>query len=772
MSIRKLLSGLLFVSLVAGVAAPWAGAVVKETQTHTGAKSSKKKHSTKSAKSGRTSSAKSKAAAKKRRAADLRRLRRMNKAFVASADLKPMARQLLQARTRAAYNGVEAYARRHAGTDAGSMANLVLGYAHILDRDYEQAIAPLKKARTGELGDYSDYFLATAYGGTGQAEKTVAALKDFEANHGDSLFLRDAVVIYAEALTAVGRPQDALAELEKYKQPERADVNLTMAHAYMKAGDSGKAAELLRRIYVYIPQASEAAEAKVNLDSLATAGGAMPPSFAERKTRADLLARSGRWSDAAAEYRTLLAEAGGEDRPAVQAALGMALHRTGKNDEARELLESLPDVAGDHNAQALLALAEIARSNGDEDRLKEIVSRLRQNYSTSSYFEDALLLGGNMYLLKPDYDRAIDYYRELQQRFPTGRRGAYAHWKTAWLNFRQGRKDEAKKLFEEQLDWYPTSAEVSAAIYWRARIAEDEGDRSKAAAWYAKLADSFHHYYYAELARGRIAQLGSPADPPQDPVLQKVPAPVPPAEFASGTPVDDLRAQKARLLENAGMIDFAAKELRTAVADGGAGWATREIARMYRDLGKYDRALQTLKRAVPSYYSLEIESLPREAWEGLFPKPYWTDLRRYSQENGLDPFLVASLIRQESEFNPGAVSNANAYGLMQLLPGTGRTVARTLRVRRFQTTSLLSPTTNLQLGTRYFRELVDRYNGRLEYALAAYNAGANRVDAWLADGKFRDTEEFVESIPFTETREYVQAILRNATVYRRLYGTP
>jgi soluble lytic murein transglycosylase len=270
-----------------------------------------------------------------------------------------------------------------------------------------------------------------------------------------------------------------------------------------------------------------------------------------------------------------------------------------------------------------------------------------------------------------------------------------------------------------------------------------------------------------------MAQLGvAPGDPSADPVLGKVPAPTVPADFVGSAPVDDLRAQKARLLENAGMIDFAAKELRTAVADGGAGWATREIARMYRDLGRYDRAIQTLKRAVPSYYSLEIASLPREAWEGLFPKPYWTDLRRYSQANGLDPFLVASLIRQESEFNPGAVSNANAYGLMQLLPTTGRTVARSIGVRRFQTASLLAPTTNIQLGTRHFKELVDRFNGRLEYALASYNAGASRVDTWLAGGSFRDTEEFVESIPFTETREYVQAILRNASIYRRLYGTP
>jgi soluble lytic murein transglycosylase len=235
-------------------------------------------------------------------------------------------------------------------------------------------------------------------------------------------------------------------------------------------------------------------------------------------------------------------------------------------------------------------------------------------------------------------------------------------------------------------------------------------------------------------------------------------------------PDDNIRLEKSRLRMNAGMTDFAMKELRAA--GDGAGWASIEMARIYQDAGQYHRALQTLKRAVPGYFAMEMQQLPRPYWESLFPRPYWTDLKRSALQNDLDPFLVASLIRQESEFNPGAISHADALGLMQLLPTTGRKVAHEMRVRRFSSNQLLTPSLNLHLGTRYFRTMVDHFAGRVEYALAAYNAGADRVQSWLAQGNYRDTEEFVESIPFTETREYVQAIMRNAAIYRQLYGTP
>jgi len=213
-------------------------------------------------------------------------------------------------------------------------------------------------------------------------------------------------------------------------------------------------------------------------------------------------------------------------------------------------------------------------------------------------------------------------------------------------------------------------------------------------------------------------------------------------------------------------------ELQAAAGEEGGGWAPPEQAKVYQDGGRYDRGIEVMKRSVPNYFAVGLPDLPRSYWEALFPRPYWGDLHKYSTLNGLDPYLVASLIRQESEFNPLALSRANAVGLMQLLPITGKRVAKEVKLKHYNASQLYTPTLNLQLGTRYFKSMVDKYGGQYEYALAAYNAGADRVEDWLGQGHYRDPQEFVESIPFTETREYVQAILRNANVYRQLYGTP
>jgi soluble lytic murein transglycosylase len=710
----------------------------------------------------------------RRRSRPTPRSRRMHAAFVASTSLKPMARQLLQDRTPAAYAGVEAYAQRHGQEDAGALAWLVLGYAHVLDKDYPKAVDPLVRAKpkAGDLGDYVSFYLGTAYFQSGKTAEAVNVLSDFDKQYPESLLLRDARVLYGIALLAENRAQDAITILEKNRQPQRADLELALGRAYAAAGQPAKAAEILRNLYITMPLSAESTQADVELKKLAATAQLPPLGLNGRRSRADLLAKGKRYNDAADEYRDLIPVASPGDRADIQLALAIALHKSGQDKDAKKILEGLDSTAPDINAQRLYNLGEIARGSGDEEGFLRYLGELRQIAPTSLWLQQALLSAGNLYLLKPDYDKAIDAYRELQQRFPNAGRASYAHWKVAWLSLRQGRNAEARAGFEQQIALYPTSAEIPAALYWRARLAEEDKDPAMARAYYQKLSERFRNFYYGELARRRLKEIPSDGDPAHYALLDRVPG------IDAGTnitttdpPTDNLRYQKAHVLENGGLLDFAVLELQAAAAEDQGNWLAAETAKLYEDAGRYDGAIRVFKRAVPNYFAVDLPTLPRPYWEALFPKPYWPDLKKFSSQNALDPYLVASLIRQESEFNPGAVSRANALGLMQLLPKVGSAVAKQEKLKHFSSDQLFTPEVNLQLGTRYFREMVDKF-GAFEYALAAYNAGTNRVDDWLGQGKYRDPQEFVESIPFTETREYVQAILRNANVYRQLYGAP
>lgn len=701
------------------------------------------------------------------------RVRRIRDAFVASATLRPMAQQLITDRTAQAYAGVEAYARSHAKEDAGALAWLVVGYAHVLDHEYAQAVDPLNRAKplSGDLGDYVAYYLGTCYLQTGRQAEALAALANFADAHPDSLLVRDADVSYAGALLSEGRAAEAVGLLEKDRVPARSDVELTLGRAYAALGQSPKAAEALDNVYYNMPTASEADAAYAELRKLSIA---LQPTPAQLRTRADLLLKARRYADAADEYRDLAAHAGPAERATYELALADALHRAGRNREAKAEITTLANATPEQNAERLYILGEVAWSSDDNNTFYGLVDELRTSAPTSSWLEAALLSVANLHLVHHEYDQALDAFRELQQRFPNGSRASYAHWKAAWLTLRQGRNDEAKKEFEEQIAVYPTGNETSAALYWRARLAEEDNQPVMARAYYEKLSERYRNYYYAELGRERLSHLpAATIEPGQFPLLDRVP-PLDHSEKVTITepPADNLHLQKAELLGNGGLVDLAVRELQAAASADGGPWVPAETAQLYTDTGHYDRAIEVMKHSVPSYFAVDIPTLPREYWEALFPRPYWNDLKKFSVGNGLDPYLVASLIRQESEFNPVAVSRANAVGLMQLLPKTGKLVARQEKLKRYYPSQLYTPTVNLQLGTRYFKGMVDQFGGSFEYALAAYNAGSDRVEEWLGQGKYRDPQEFVESIPFTETREYVQAILRNASVYKQLYGEP
>jgi soluble lytic murein transglycosylase len=231
-----------------------------------------------------------------------------------------------------------------------------------------------------------------------------------------------------------------------------------------------------------------------------------------------------------------------------------------------------------------------------------------------------------------------------------------------------------------------------------------------------------------------------------------------------------LRIARARLLKSAGLPDLAEAELRF-----GARNDTQPLLlaiELARTANAPHERLHNIKSIAPDYLAMSLEDAPPAFWELLFPLPYQKDLVRDARQQNLDPYIVAALIRQESEFNPQALSAKHAYGLTQVEPATGRSLARRAGVRRFSNRSLFQPATNLKLGTYYLRALLDQWGGQWEQTLASYNAGKSRVNDWITWNTYREPAEFVESIPFTETREYVEAVLRNAAVYRQLYASP
>ncbi len=663
---------------------------------------------------------------------------------------------------------MEAYARKHAKDDAGPLAWLVIGYAHYVDKDYIPARSAWTHSQPLEplLGDYLAYLKAAAFQGEKDYTSVLEMLDNFDEKYPDSLESHDVALLYANALMATGAPDRAAAYLEKHRQPVKADIEITLARAYLAAGDKPKAADIFHKLYFEMPTSAEAEAAAIELRNL----GEMQPvgTFDQRHNRVGLLTKGRRFQDALNELSPLVEQAPPDKMAGLQAEFAAALYRNRKRDDAEHLFEAVlqnQSAPIDARAQSLYYLAEIARDKDDGQKNRDFIAQLRTLAPDNTWMTEALMSAGNMYMLRRDYETAIPFYAEIYQRQKNSKQGPFTHWKTAWLTYRMGKKDDAKRLFEEQLSMYPNSAEVPNAIYWLGRMAESEGDKKLARAYYQKLADNYRYFYYANLARVRMAGVGDEVVDP--PLLESLPRPAaPPRDW--DLPADNVRAQKAQLLANAALYDFAVAEMQAA-SPGSPPWEAKSVAEIYNEQGSYIRAIETLKRAVPGYFAADIPQIPRPVWEGLFPRPFWQELTRDAAANQLDPHIVASLIRQESEFNPSAISTANAMGLMQLLPSVGKGLAKQMKIKHFSPDELLVADTNLRLGTRYFRQMVDHFGGQVEYALAAYNAGSDRVDDWRKNGNFADVEEFVESIPFTQTREYVQAIMRNAVIYKLLY---
>jgi soluble lytic murein transglycosylase len=749
--------------------APTAEKAAAPVATSTKKKPAAKKPTAKSNKTTTASEKKTKASAQKKPLykAPTAKSIKLTSAFLASAQLRPMAQQLAATRSSAAYAGVLNYAQGHPGEGAAA-AYLALGHAYTLDHRYAEAVSDFSQAkRAGEaLDDYADYLGAQAAIQAGRGAEAYGLLDHFADHYPDSIFVATAPVLLANAHLQQNDPRGALAVLEPFQdspEADEADFRYDLGRAYQLTGDTTKASAVYRSLYAAKPLAYEATQAAAQMQAMGT-----PLSAAERKTHADVLFNAKRYGDASAEYNAI-----GRNNPQLSVAdrdaltIYAAVCDFKLKHLSRRDVEKLPDTGDDSAALKLYMLAELSRNENDQAGHDALIAQMVERFPKSRWLEEALYSGGNMYLLKKDAKQAIYHYATLVTMFPTSTYAPSAHWRAAWMNYRTRNYSEAARLMDEQIERYAGGSEIPDSLYWRGRIYEEEEHNfGQAVNYYHKLTEVYPNYYYAILARQRLAVLGTqPAAPPAAALsaAQKGPA----HDLTGELPENDIHLIKARLLANAALNEYIGPEIHASPTS--AEWGALAQAEIYVSYGEYTRALQSMKHSGISFFTQPINQVPEIYWHLLFPQPYWTELVANAGANGLDPYLVASLIRQESEFNAGVVSHANAYGLMQMIPSVGKSMAKKHGMRRFDTRQLLDPSVNLQLGTTNLKQVLDRFGGQVEYALAAYNAGDTPVRQWLASNDYKDVPEFVESIPYSETRDYVQAILRNREMYRALY---
>jgi soluble lytic murein transglycosylase len=686
----------------------------------------------------------------------------------AALELEKLSRALKEKDTAAKYQQLTAFAKRHAKDAFGARAALALAFRDFTKNKFPDARRWLAQAdRDALLRDYALYWSAQLERAAGNNAKALALFAQHREDFPESVMAPQVVQVVAELALAAGDASRALAALDGYaKTSAQTGLLLLRGRARELAGQNLAAAADYLSIYYQQPLADEAGVAEMRIDFLLRALGERFPSIpqAQKLSRATAIFDAKQWKAAREEFTRLLPELSGPSHE--RAELRIAQCRVQLKAPVG-VLADLTFSDPETDAERLFALSQAYRSLKNDAEMLAAIEDVAKIYPQSRWAEEALFAGGNYFWINLDRARAAEYYRRSMETLSSGKNNLVAHWRISWTSYLD-RRPQAATQMEDHLRRFPASPFTTDALYWLGRSAERAGNPPQARAYYSKLVERYPQTYFGLLGRERLRALGAGSAAAVEvvnllPALSALPNPDEPIPAAATE-----RWERGKVLRSIAFDASAELEFRAAHALTGSPRLLLEAAKSALDAGRYMPAVATARQAFPQLEARRWADVPAEVWRLVFPFAYGDSILKYAKKNELDPMLVAGLIRQETIFQHDAVSNKGAVGLMQVLPSTGRRLARSQRVG-YARARLLEPEYNLRLGTVYFRDLL-KLMGSTEAALAAYNAGEDRVVVWQAERTYTEPAEFVESMPFTETREYVQIVLRNAEVYRRLYA--
>jgi soluble lytic murein transglycosylase len=685
-----------------------------------------------------------------------------------------------RAQDRRAWPELRRFAEAASDPEQRGEAYLALGYQEYQAKEFALAADSLGHAVETDfcLADFALYYQASALRQGGEPAEAAEMLDGFSARYPQSPLRFDALALAAQSLLDSSQPERAVQAL--IAEPlvrRRPALAILLAQAYRDTKRPAEAARIFQEVYYAFPTAPESATAQEALASLQTElGKAFPEVSEEIQTgRADILVNRSRLQDAIVEYEALLAK-----HPQSALAPCWAVGRAGcllRLREASKVIDSLAEsfsASPQYDAQRMAALTQAYLQNSDAESALVLLDQLRTVYPTSPAYARALSSFGNFYARQGDWDEAGKYYQPLAQSFPQTNRGREADWYLAWSYYLARDLSRAKAALISHLTRYPDSDHVPAALYWLGRIAEQEGAIEEACGYYGALRQRFVQSYYAWQATNRLKRLpaqkasASPGEVPATTaaLIKGIPRRDPPPLAACGQSAPSELLRSFIVLKDLSLDDLAEDYLRGTIADHpNSPDLQLALSRLYSEDDRPASALFAAKRVVEDLYAFNFAELPEEVWRLLYPRAYWSLVRRQARATGLNPYLVMALIRQESAFNPRALSVADARGLMQILP---QTVSRSRRGRVRAARNLFSPTYNVRFGTRHLRGLLRKLDGDPAQAVAAYHAGISRVTDWTSRINFQDSAEFVESIPIPTTRGYVEWVMRDTAIYDEL----
>jgi len=613
-------------------------------------------------------------------------------------------------------------------------------------------------------------------------QKTVTTLAE---RYPFSRLLPESRLVLARTQHRLGHSAPARATLERLlrdsaAQSIHAEAMAVLGQVYEDRGEFDLAAQILQRLGETHPRDKQAAMAlRHSRELLARLPEApRPPDPEQLLASIDRLAEGQLWQEIEARFNTLDTLSLPETLVVkVLMKRGAIAVRRGSLTEASAVLQGVlrryPQ--GGHLAEAYYLLGSVyQRQNQPTDSMQVYEMGLAQR-PTFPWTAKMLWTLARLQEERQELLRAIALYQRLAQDFPTYEKAESSLWRAGWLQYCQRHYQAATMLWQSFEQRFPRSPLLPQVLYWQARAAQQEGQQDTALRLYQRIVADYPVHYYTTQGQASLQAAGGrsawAADPPLPTIPVRLQDSVVLPEQSQGKPGKArfhlVRVQELQQLQ---MSQQTGQEIHSlAPLLSRSPGAQYFLASLYVNNQQYAAAFRALSSVLEALSPAEVRGLPRDFWTMLYPQVFWPEISQLAQTRGLNPYLLLSIIRQESAFNPAAVSSSGARGLMQLMPTTAQELLHKLKLPQEAASRLHDPQLSMTLGTHYFAGLMQRYQGNVVLALAGYNAGPTRAARWREHWPGVPTDEFIERIPLDETRNYVKLILRNLMIYERLY---